>query len=222
MYDKINGLRLRIARLERLADLNPPLGSNPNPCGAVIDRAMNQGADIDEVMYVKDVLEDLPLVQNSGVRMLKDVGGRNKKKFYSMTYPRPLTENSMDDKIKKREPFIRGFQISSHTQFRMDVRGITVRHIDLALRDFQKRGDSVRRLDSATEAEGAWQEGNDWGLNRVELDERYAEAKKIMHEAKVGGKVLTVWFVPMKRRGGRVVSIKTVFWAGESDSKINC
>ena len=222
MYDKIAYLRLRIARLEKLADLNPPLGSNPEPCEAVIERAQNNRADIEEVRYITNMLEDLPVVQNSGVGMLKDVSSRDRKKFYSMTYPRPITEKSMDAKIRKREPFIQGFQISGHTQFRMDVRGITVRHIDLALRDFQKRGDSVSRLNFATEAEGAWQEGNNWGVDRRELDARYGENKKIMHEAKVGGKNLTVWFVPMKRKGGRVVSIKTVFWTGESDSKINC
>ena len=144
------------------------------------------------------------------------------KKFYSMTYPRPLTERSSDTPIKKRKPFITAFQISGHTQFRMDVRGITVKHIDFALRDFQKRGDSVGRMDSATEAEGAWQEGNDWGVDKRKLDEMYGEAKKVKHECKIGGRNLTIWFIPMKRRGGQVVSIKTIFWSGESDPTLDC
>ena len=221
MYDKIAYLRLRIARLERLADLNPPLGSNDDPCEAVLQRAVNRGADIRGVSWIREQMNNLPVSQSHGVGMLKDVG-RDRKKFYSMTYPRPLTERSSDTPIKKRKPFIKAFQISGHTQFRMDVRGITVKHIDFALRDFQKRGDSVGRMDSATEAEGAWQEGNDWGVDKRKLDEMYGEAKKVKHECKIGGRNLTIWFIPMKRRGGQVVSIKTVFWSGESDPTLDC
>ena len=222
MQSKLNRLMLRVARLERQADLNPPLGSNPNSC-VTLDRAKNNGADISELRWVKNTLNDLPLAPSShGVQMLKDVSRRDSKNFYRMTYPRPLLEESDRTKIKKREPYIEAFQISSHTQFRMDLRGVTVRHIDLALRDFQKRRDSSVRIEQSAEAEGAWQEGREWGVDTRELDERYGEEKKIIHESKVQGRMLTIVFIPMKRKNGKVVSIKTAWWSGSDDPELDC
>lgn len=222
MESRLKDLMLRVARLERQADLNPPLGSQP-PCTSVMERAKSNGAGIDDLIWVKNTLNELPLYSSpEGVKMLKDVKRRDSNRFYRMTYPRPLIEESSSTPIKKRKPFIEAFEINAHTQFRMDLRGITVRHIDLALRDFQKRGDSQGRIEKAEEAEREYAVGKDWGVSKRELDVRLGEKKKIKHECKVQGKMLTIWFIPMSRKGGKVVSIKTAFWSGLDNPTLDC
>lgn len=143
MYDKLAYLRLRVARLERLADLRPGLGTQ-DPC-YILERAKKNKADISQVQYVKEVLEDLPLLTHESGRVgLGDIPSEERD-FYRLTYRTRQKEDVSSDPIpygkgnKRLLPInITGFTLSQHAQFRMDLRGVTVQDIEEVLRHWQK------------------------------------------------------------------------------------
>ena len=146
MYDKLAYLRLRIARLEKLADLNPPLGSK-DPC-FILERAVNNGADIPKVRYVKDVLEGLPKVQHpSGREGLADIPTRERNEWYGATYPNRLTEKVKSEDLqfgkgkrkRKLNVSIPHITYSRHAQFRMDLRGVTMEQVVAVVMHWHKQ-----------------------------------------------------------------------------------
>ena len=154
MYEKIALLRLRIARLEKLADLSPGLGTQNNPC-YVLERAkQNPRVKIDDLAWVKSKLDELKVKNIDGVSALEDVPKEDRRRFYKMTYPDGMlwekaNESDIGKKRRKRKPFIKKFEILQHTQFRMDLRSIKVKQIDDALRHFQLKKDSTEIMELA-------------------------------------------------------------------------
>ena len=248
MNNKLRELQIRLARLEKQADLNPPLGTK-EPC-YVVERARR--ADIPQRQKIKEILRGLKRVNHDGVSMLKDIPRSEGSFFYRLTYPKLLVERASDQPLSKkgRKPLITAFELNNHTQWRMDIRGITVRDIELVLRDYQKPGDSKKKLEYAAENEKKWKEYQ--GLvDTNELDLLYAD-KKICHEKKIKGRTLVVCFIPKAPKplpppppveiiDGEeevevteeveipepvfediTVSIKTAWWKGENDPYLDC
>jgi hypothetical protein len=238
MYDKIAYLRLRIARLERLADLNPGLGTQ-DPC-FVLDRAKNNGADIAQVGYVKEVLEDLPFVNHpSGRSGLADIPSSEREGWYGMTYPRRMKQRVENDTIEwgkgKRKRRLKvnipHMTFSSHAQFRMDQRGVTVKQVEAAVMHWHKihrgHGEAERLKEIAMqnrEKHDEIKEQLDYFYRALTRDEyqkqkddmrKYNRGMEINHE--FGG--VFVGFVPQKDGS---VDIKTVFNLSQKDQPYNC
>ena len=244
MRDKIAHLRLRIARLERLADLRPfGLGQGSNgPC-SVLDRAKNNGADIEEVKYVKDVLEDLNVsTHSSGRSGLEDIPKAEREEWYGMTYPRRLKERVEKDTIEwgkgKRKRTLKvnvpHMTFSRHAQFRMDQRSVTVKQVEAVVMHWHKAhrgyGEAERLKEIAMqnrEMHDEIKQQLDYfykTLSRAEFTKqkadmrRYNRGMEINHQ--FGG--VFVGFVP--QRDGSV-DIKTVFNLNKADQpyrNLNC
>ena len=242
MYDKIAYLRLRVARLERLArDLSPGLGTQ-DPC-YIIQRAVDNGADIPKARYVKDVLEDLGVVNHSSGRSgLADIPTRERDEWYGMTYPKRLKERVENDTIEwgkgKRKRRLKvnipHMTFSSHAQFRMDLRGVTIEQVEAVVMHWHKKhrghGEAERLKEIAMqnrEKHDEIKEQLDYfyrALTREEYQKQKSDMRKynrgmeINHE--FGG--VFVGFVPQKDGS---VDIKTVFNLNKEDqpySSYNC
>lgn len=205
MYDKIALLRLRIARLEKLADLSPGLGTQKNPC-YVLERAKNNPrVKIDDLNWVKSKLDELEIKTIDGVSALEDVAVEDRRRFYRMTYPGGMlwemtNEKPIGKKKRRRAPFIKKFELLQHTQFRMDLRSIEVKQIDDALRTFQLKKDSEEIMEAALQ----------------EPADRFGAHGVIVH--KHGSMVLV--FRPYSMDS---VSITSVYFKGKSDPTLdNC
>jgi hypothetical protein len=242
MYDKIAYLRLRIARLERLADLRPFGLGQQGPC-SVLDRAKNNGADIAQVVYVKDVLENLPVVNHSSGRSgLADIPNAEREEWYGMTYPKRLKERVENDTIEwgkgKRKRRLKvnipHMTFSSHAQFRMDLRGVTVKQVEDVVMHWHKihrgHGEAERLKEVAMQNKAMHDEIKqqlDYFYRTLNVDDyqkqkddmrRYNRGMEINHE--FNG--VFVGFVP--QRDGSV-DIKTVFNLNNEDqpySSYNC
>lgn len=241
MYDKIAYLRLRVARLERLADLKPGLGTK-EPC-YILERAKKNKADIEQVQYVKDVLENLPVVNHSSGRSgLADIPNSEREEWYGMTYPRRLKERVENDTIEwgkgKRKRRLKvnipHMTFSSHAQFRMDQRGVTVKQVEAVVMHWHKihrgHGEAERLKEVAMQNKELHDEIKqqlDYFYRTLSRDEfmkqkadmrRYNRGMEINHE--FGG--VFVGFVPQKDGS---VDIKTVFNLNQQDqpySSYNC
>lgn len=235
MYDKLAYLRLRIARLEKLSDLNPPLGSQNEPC-YILERARNNGANIPEVNFVKEVLENLPMKNHSsGRRGLGDIPRRDKRDFYRLTYPKRLKEDVSLEPVgrgrKKTTINITGFTLSSHAQFRMDQRGVNVDDIEMVLRDWQRKWRKANKAQELKEQAMQMKEEHDALQKNIRLFEKtlssegvremYSKLKEYNTGMEINHKFdgTFVGFVP--QRDGSV-DIKTVFNLRKEDEKFNC
>jgi hypothetical protein len=237
MYDKIAYLRLRIARLERLADLRPGLGTK-DPC-YIIQRAVNNRADIPKTRYVKDVLEDLDLVTYgaSGRSGLEDIPSRDRDDWYGLTYPRRLKERVEGEEItygkggKKKLPVnIPHLTYSQHAQFRMDLRGVTVEQVEAVVKHWhtqQKRVvEGMRDYDRLKEISMKNKDEHDlirdnlnWLKNTLQPDEiekMKNDMRRLNREMEINHKYMGVFvgFVPQKDGS---IDIKTVFDLKKSD-----
>lgn len=220
----------------RVADLDPPLGSEADPC-FILERAKNNGASIAEVQYVKEVLEDLPLVdhEESGRRGLADIPRSDKNKFYRLTYKRRERERvnfepiTFGKKKRKMDVNITGFTLSKHAQFRMDLRGITVRQVEDVLRNWQK----THRVKAEELKQKAMKNREDHDRllsdldafgNMLSYEERMGQFE-VLREYHKGMEInhkfnnVFVGFVP--QRDG-TVDIKTVFNLKREDETFNC
>ena len=191
------------------------------------------------MQYVKDVLEGLPLVnhEDSGRKGLKDIPHSDKKKFYGLTYKRRERERvnfepilyGKGKKKRKLEVNIKGFTLSKHAQFRMDLRGVTVEQVEAVLRHWQK----THRVSAEKDKEKAMKNREMHDQLQSDLDQygsmlsyeerskqydaldKYHKGMEINH--KFGG--VFVGFVP--QRDG-TVDIKTVFNLKREDEPFNC
>lgn len=240
MYDKIASLRLRVARLERLADLTPGLGTQ-DPC-SVLERAVNNGADIPKVRYVKDVLEGLPLVQHeSGREGLADIPTRERNEWYGATYPRRLNEKVKSEdlqygkgKRKKLRVNIPHITYSRHAQFRMDLRGVTMEQVVAVVMHWHKQNQAYNRSEELKEVamqnkekHDSIQEQLDYFyriLSRADFNKQKSDMKKYNRGMEINHEFngVFVGFVP--QRSGSI-DIKTVFNLKKEDqpySTYNC
>ena len=233
MYDKIAYLRLRIARLERLADLRPGLGTQ-DPC-YILERAKKNKADIAQVQYVKDVLENLPIVNHSSGRSgLADIPNADREEWYGMTYPRRLKERVENDTIewgkgrrkRKLKVNIPHMTFSSHAQFRMDLRGVSVKQVEDVVMHWHKihrgHGEAERLKEVAMQNKAMHDEIKkqlDYFYRTLTVEDyqkqkddmrRYNRGMEINHE--FNG--VFVGFVPQKDGS---VDIKTVFNLNKED-----
>lgn len=153
-------LDTKISHLEKIADLSPPLGSSSDPC-IVVDRAKKRVRDEDGIQEIKNILKEMKLTQKGDTKTLAltDLDDNTRMyNFYRQTYYRPIIHVCKPDTIgsgrKKTDPLITHIEISPHTQFRMDVRGITVHQVEEALRNYQASSFSKRdELEKAFKAE---------------------------------------------------------------------
>tara|TARA_B000000557_G_scaffold263142_2_gene265333 strand:- start:550 stop:1275 length:726 start_codon:yes stop_codon:yes gene_type:complete len=241
MYDKIAYLRLRVARLERLADLRPGLGTQ-DPC-YVLERAKKNKADIAQVQYVKDVLENLPIVNHSSGRSgLADIPNSEREEWYGMTYPRRLKERVEKDTIewgkgkrkKRLKVNIPHMTFSSHAQFRMDQRGVTVKQVEDVVMHWHKihrgHGEAERLKEIAMqnrEKHDEIKEQLDYfyrSLTRAEYQKQKDDMRSYNRGMEINHEYMGVFvgFVPQKDGS---VDIKTVFNLNQQDqpySSYNC
>ena len=238
MYDKLNELRLRIARLERQADLNPGLGTADDPC-SVLQRAVNNGASIPKVRYVKDVLEDLPVVthQESGRKGLKDIPRGERDDWYGLTYPRRLRETVEGEEIaygkgnKRKLPVnIPHLTYSRHAQFRMDLRGVTMKQVEAVVKHWhtQKRrvvegmADYDRLKETAMknkEEHDLIRDNLEWLENQLRPDEikkMKDDLRRLNREMEINHNYMGVFVGFVPQRDGSI-DIKTVFHLKKSD-----
>ena len=245
MYDKLNELRLRIARLERQADLNPGLGQQDDPC-SILERAKNRGADIDELRYVKDVLEGLRIVQHdSGRSGLEDIPNSDRDDWYGMTYPRRLKERVEGEEIaygknkKRKLPVnIPHLTYSRHAQFRMDLRGVTVKQVEdvvkhwhtqnAVMREGMRDYDRLKQIAMTNkEDHDAIRENLAWfenTLSRTDLKKQKDDMRRLNREMEINHKYMGVFVGFVPQRDGSV-DIKTVFHLNKKDesySSYNC
>lgn len=136
-------LDAKISHLEKIADLNPPLGHSNDPC-IVVDRAKKRTRDEESLQEIKNVLREMRLMQKGdyGALALTDLSdGRRMKDFYRNTYRKTITHECSPNIIgggrKRTVPLITHIEISPHTQFRMDIRGITIEEVEKAIRNYQ-------------------------------------------------------------------------------------
>tara|TARA_A100001388_G_scaffold272599_1_gene253164 strand:- start:5272 stop:6009 length:738 start_codon:yes stop_codon:yes gene_type:complete len=244
MYDKLNELRVRVARLERQAgDLKPfGLGKQDDPC-SILQRAKNNNKDIDELRYVKDVLEGLPIVQHdSGRSGLADIPNRDRDDWYGMTYPRRLKKRILSDEVTwgkgKRKKTLKvnipHITYSRHAQFRMDLRGVTMDQVEDVVMHWHKKnrayGEAERLKEVALqnkEKHDSIQEQLNYfyrTLSRADFQKqkddmrRYNRLMEINHDFNN----IFVGFVPQSDGS---IDIKTVFHLKKSDkpfSSYNC
>ena len=244
MYDKLAYLRLRIARLERQADLTPGLGTQ-DPC-IILERAKNNKADIDELRYVKDVLEDLNVVthQDSNREGLEDISNRDRNDWYGLTYPRRLRERVEGEEIvygknnKKIPVNIPHITYSQHAQFRMDLRGVTMKQVEAVVKHWHTQNalvvEGMRDYDRLKEIAMTNKEKHDeikanWEwfertLSRDQLKKQMDDMRRRNREMEINHKYMGVFVGFVPQRDGSV-DIKTVFNLKKEDqlySKYNC
>jgi len=238
MYDKLAYLRLRVARLERQADLTPGLGTRGDPC-FILQRAKKNEADIIELKYVKDVLEDLNVVthQDSGRKGLEDIADSDKNDWYGLTYPNRLRETVEGEEItygkgnRKKIPVnIPHLTYSQHAQFRMDLRGVTMKQVEAVVKHWHTQNaivkEGLRQYDLLKEQAMKNKEEHDEIRDNLKYLKKILspdDFKKQVDDMRAYNKGMEinhsylgvfVGFVP-QRDGG--VDIKTVFNLKKSD-----
>ena len=232
MYDKIAYLRLRVARLEKLArDLSPGLGTK-DPC-YIIQRARDNGADIPKAQYVKDVLEDLEIVTygESGRSGLEDIPSSERNDWYGATYPRRLKDRVEGDEIaygkggKKKLPVnIPHLTYSQHAQFRMDLRGVTMKQVEAVVKHWHTQNamvrEGIRDYDKLKEIAMTNKEEHDairdnldyleGYLSPAEFRKQKADMKRYNRMMEINHKYMGVFVGFVPQRDGSI-DIKTVF-----------
>lgn len=240
MYDKIAYLRLRVARLERLADLRPfGLGQGSNgPC-SILDRAKNNGADIPKIRYVKDVLENLDITTYgaSGRSGLEDIPNSERNDWYGATYPRRLKERVEGEEIaygkknrKKLPVNIPHLTYSQHAQFRMDLRGVTTKQVEAVVKHWHTKKalveEGIRQYDKLKEIamvnkekHDAIQENLDYLqtiLSPADFKKQKADMRKYNRGMEINHDYMGVFVGFVPQRDGSI-DIKTVFNLKKSD-----
>ena len=238
MYDKISYLRLRIARLERLADLKPGLGTK-DPC-VILERAVNNGVDIPSVKYVKKVLEGLNVVthQDSGRKGLEDIPDIDRNDWYGKTYPYRLKEKvegeviTYGKKNKKKIPVnIPHLTYSQHAQFRMDLRGVTMEQVEAVVKHWHTRNavveEGMRLYDRKKEVAMKNKEEHDalrdnlkylqTILSPADFQKQKADMRKFNRGMEINHDYLGVFVGFVPQRDGSI-DIKTVFDLNKEDS----
>jgi hypothetical protein len=224
MYDKIAYLRLRVARLEKLADLSPPLGTQDS-CYS-LERAKKNNASIVDLAFIKEILNDLKMEgkMEEGHTGLKDVSKKYRSKFYKLTYPKKVVEQTSSKPIgkgrRKTTPMITSFTLTAHAQFRMDHRGVTVDQVENVLRNWQlSNRQSIDKIkEKAYESEDHF---NDYRELKHRSDEDEAKMREHYLNMSLSHKAdgVFVGFVP--KRDGSVV-VKTVFNLRKPDEPFKC
>ena len=246
MRDKLNGLRLRIARLERQADLRPfGLGEQDDPC-SILERAKNNNKDIDELRYVKEVLEDLRIVQHdSGRSGLQDIPNSDRNDWYGMTYPNRLKERVEGEEIaygkknrRKLPVNIPHLTYSQHAQFRMDLRGVTMKQVEAVVKHWHTQNalvkEGMRLYDQLKEVAMTNKEEHDAirdnlkylerTLSPADFKKQKDDMRRLNREMEINHKYMGVFVGFVPQRDGSI-DIKTVFNLKKSDkpySSYNC
>jgi predicted GIY-YIG superfamily endonuclease len=112
-----------LSMIQRIADLSPPLGKPGGPC-QVVDR-------------IEDKIPNLQLQQNliNDVQEGQDLSNQEASKIYRL----------------EREPgvgAVSSIEITSHGQYRMDLRHITVDHVRGALASFLQNMDRLKAVNT--------------------------------------------------------------------------
>jgi hypothetical protein len=173
---------LRVARRfvqQRFADLSPPLGVPGGPC-QVIRR-------------IKDEVSN-PRLQEQLVNEYESVGDLSNTEA-SQVYE--IEEGAVPTGI---ESPVKKVLISAHAQYRMDLRRITVRTVQIALFEFSK--ELAHGLKGRTGQAYAWEEALHLG-------------SKIVYK----GKAITVVFAQSRMGGLGTVDLITTYPNGGSDPK---
>ena len=171
----------------------------------------------------------------SGRRGLGDIPKRHKSKFYRLTYPRRIKEDVSLEPVgkgrKKTTINITGFTLSSHAQFRMDQRGVTVDDIEKVLRDWQRKWRKANKAQELKEQAMKMKEEHDALQEHIRLfestlsyegvREMYTKLREYNTGMEINHKFegTFVGFVP--QRDG-TVDIKTVFNLRREDADFNC
>jgi ribosomal protein S18 acetylase RimI-like enzyme len=141
MKDLRNQARALAIAYSKSADLSPPLGYPGGLC-QVMDRAHENVGDIGVLNHLVDKVEEGEDLSNPEAARI---------------YKTPELERGINNYPK----FISSIKITSHTQYRMDQRGVTVSEIRLFLSQFAKAfhdGKSTNSRDFK-----AWSEAISWG-----------------------------------------------------------
>ena len=231
--------------MNKRADLSPGLGSK-DPC-FILERAVNNGANIPKVRYVKEVLEDLDVVthQESGRKGLKDIPKRDRNDWYRLTYPRRLKERVEGEEItygkggrKKLPVNIPHLTYSQHAQFRMDLRGVTVEQVEAVVKHWhtqqKKVVEGIRDYDrlkeiamTNKEEHDSIRDNLDWLENQLRPDEikkMKDDMRRLNREMEINHEYMGVFVGFVPQRDGSI-DIKTVFDLKKEDkpySSYNC
>jgi hypothetical protein len=113
--------------MKRVSDLDPMLGYPGGICKVVkrVDDKLNEG-------YIEDILIDK--VENA-----EDLDNLEASVVYPRIVEKPLEHNKLISEI----------ELSSHAQYRMDLRGVTTGDIRIALRNFVKQYYNEKSQNSA-------------------------------------------------------------------------
>lgn len=168
--------------LSKRADLNPALGFSTDGYCHSKKRVMDN---------------------TSMGRLRKEFLGYLDRGNFKVEVPNPLLKavykkELVEGGVGGRGKYFRQIILSSHAQFRMDLRGVTVSDIRQAFKNYKREMEDLPRR------------------KRVELERKFEMGEKIDFPDYNGTK-LFIAFIPQEK--GRKVFIKTVYWINGSDPK---
>lgn len=161
----------------RTSDLTPPLGWYGGPC-LVVDRIRQEV----RTPALRDTLEDQ-------VEAGKPLSNPDAAKVYDL-------------EVEKGVGIFKQVRITAHAQYRMDLRGVTVGDIRIALNDFLKKL-------------GDWKSQQAWEYRHY--TELLTRGEPVEWVDKRLGDLVVIFATA--RQGGGVVDIVTTYWKGLNDPK---